>query len=317
MNAVLLVGSGPMAIEYAKVLKALSADIIVVGRGNESAARFQEATGLSVHTGGIETWLEQNKNFPPHVIVSVGERWLGKIALTLIEYGARSLLVEKPGGHTSEEVKAIATETSKRGIKAYVAYNRRFYASVKKAQEIIREDGGVTSYNFEFTEWSHVIKDLQKEPGVKEYWFLHNSTHVIDLAFYLGGKPRDFSCFTAGGLEWHPAASIFAGAGISESGALFSYQANWEAPGRWGVEILTKKHRLIFKPMEKLQIQKIGSVAIEFVDIDDQLDTNYKPGLFKQVNAYMNDDAQCLCTIEEQAGIVDLYNKIANYARNR
>ena len=65
--------------------------------------------------------------------------------------------------------------------------------------------------------------------------------HVVDLAFYLCGKPDEISCYTTGGLNWHSAASVFAGAGITKKNVLFSYNANWGAPGRWGVEIMTKK----------------------------------------------------------------------------
>ena len=70
--------------------------------------------------------------------------------------------------------------------------------------------------------------------------------------------------------------------------ALFSYHANWEAPGRWSVEILTPKHRLYFKPMETLQIQEIGSVAVNPVQIDDTLDKEFKPGLYLQVKSFLD-----------------------------
>lgn len=313
MKTVLLVGAGPMAVDYAKVLQALSYDPIVVGRGEASAKAMKEATGLSVHTGGLESWLSRSPEVPQQAIIAVGERWLGTVALQLLDRGVRRILVEKPGGHTSEEVKEVARRAALTGAEVYVGYNRRFYASVQKAQELIAEDGGVSSFSFEFTEWSHVIGPLRKEPGVKEQWFLHNSTHVIDLAFFLGGRPKELTCYTAGGLPWHPSASVFAGAGISERGALFSYQANWEAPGRWGVEVLTRKRRFIFRPLEKLQVQKIGSVGIEQVEIDDALDTGYKAGLYRQVNAFLSNDAGRLCPIRKQAAMVQVYDRISNY----
>ena len=207
--------------------------------------------------------------------------------IKLITAGVKNILVEKPAGLNLEEVTNIANMAKENSTNVYVAYNRRFYASTLKAQEIIKEDGGVTSFNFEFTEWSHVIEKLDKSEKVKNAWFYANSTHVVDLAFFLGGKPKEMSCYATGGLPWHPSASVFAGAGISETGALFSYQANWEAPGRWGVEILTKKHRLILRPLEKLQIQKIGSINVEYVDIDDRLDVEFKPGIYKQVETFL------------------------------
>lgn len=310
MNKILLVGAGPMAVAYANVLKALNVDMVVVGRGEDSAKRFEEATDITVCCGGIENWLLHNKNVPAQAIVAVGEKWLGKVSLMLIDHGVKSLLVEKPGGATSNEVEIVSQRAKEHDAKVFVAYNRRFYASVNKAREIIFEDGGVSSFNFEFTEWSHVIRDLQKEEGVKEQWFLHNSTHVIDLAFYLGGKPIEMSCYTAGGLDWHPSASVYAGAGKSEKGALFSYQANWEAPGRWGVEVLTKRNRLIFRPLESLQVQKIGSVQTELVSIDDNFDKIYKAGLYKQTESFIYHRNETICTIEEQCEKIKIYEKM-------
>lgn len=310
MNKILLVGAGPMAIDYAKILKALDIDVIVVGRGETSAERFEAASGIPVYTGGIESWLMQNKDVPCKAFVAVSEMALGKVTLLLLERGIKSLLVEKPGAANAAEVEQVLRKAIEKGSRVYVAYNRRFYSSVQKAKEIIKEDGGVTSFNFEFTEWSHVIKDLPKEEGVKKQWFLHNSTHVMDLAFYLGGRPKEISCYTAGGLNWHPSGSIYSGAGITENGALFSYQANWESPGRWGVEVLTKKHRLILRPLERLHIQNIGNVAVEEVSLEDELDKKFKPGLYLQVQAFVEGKTTNLPDIQEQSINLHYYQMI-------
>ena len=312
MSKILLVGAGPMALNYAKVLKALGVEATVVGRGEDSAARIETTCGIPVFTGGIEKWLSQNKDIPRQAIVAVNESALGIVAILLIEHGVKFALVEKPGAATPEELNQVFYKATEKDSKVYVGYNRRFYSSVQKAKEIIKKDGGVVSFNFEFTEWSHIIKDLHKEPETKANWFFHNSTHVIDLAFYLGGRPREISCYTAGGLDWHPTASIFSGAGISENGALFSYQANWDAPGRWGVEVLTRKHRLIFRPLEKLQIQKIGSVAIDYLDVEDKLDTEFKPGLFRQTEAFIQGKKSELVEMREQMENTRYYQMINN-----
>ena len=51
--------------------------------------------------------------------------------------------------------------------------------------------------------------------------------------------------------------------------------------------------------MEELHIQKIGSVKIEKVEIDDDLDKKYKPGLYKQVSAFIfGDHKENLITIQ-------------------
>lgn len=310
---IVLIGSGPMAIEYAKVLKASGRNFFVVGRGKQSASTFQSETGVAVITGGVNKWLEKANTIPQTAIVAVGEKDLGTVTVTLLNKGIGKILVEKPGGFNLREIDEVAKTAKGQNAKVYVGYNRRFYASVSKAKEIIEGDGGVKSFAFEFTEWSHVISDLSKAPGVKEQWFLHNSTHVLDMAFFLGGWPQELFPYHTGSLPWHPSGSVFSGSGVSENGALFSYQANWEAPGRWAVEVLTNQHRLIFKPLEKLFVQNIGSVAVEEILLDDTLDILFKPGLHKQVEAFLNGQSEDLCTVEEQAAHARIYHQIAGY----
>lgn len=307
---VLLVGAGQISVDYFNVLRNLDSDIVVVGRGEKSAKQFFDKTGFKAITGGLSKFLLMNNIVFSKAIVAVGVEELKNTTVQLINHSFNSILVEKPAGLTFQEIQDVASYSEEKNVDVFVAYNRRFYASVKKAQEIILDDGGVTSFNFEFTEWSHVIEKLVKAQGVKENWFLGNSTHVVDLAFYLGGKPKEISGYTIGGLDWHPKASVFTGAGITENGALFSYQANWESPGRWGVEILTKKHRLILRPLEKLQIQNIGSVNIEFVELDCELDKQYKPGLYLQTEYFITNKCQYLLPIQEHLNNCLYYARI-------
>ena len=313
-NKLWLIGAGEMSVDYIKVLNALNVEYEVISRGEGSAQECTWKTGVPVMCGGVDAYLGDCAELPGSAIVAVGVEELANVTRSLLRSGVKKLLVEKPGGIDRDEILSVCEETKKCGGDVYIAYNRRFYASVRKAQEIIRDDGGVTSFSFEFTEWSHQIADLEKAPGIKENWLLANSSHVIDLAFFLGGKPKTMSCYKTGGLDWHPSGSIYAGAGVSVNGALFSYQANWEAPGRWGVEILTKKHRLIFRPLEKLQLQKIGSVNIEEVPIDDDLDCTFKPGLFLQTKTFIEGGESNMLGIEEQLEQVDYCYKIAGSA---
>ena len=306
-----VIGSGPMAIDYINVLNVLGIRFQVISRSVESSKKCEFKTGAKVIHGGVENHVRNCENIPSSAIIAVGVEQLASVTKILLKSGVKKLLVEKPGGLDQSEISAVFEETKNQNADVYVAYNRRFYASTLKSQEIINNDGGVSSYNFEFTEWSHQIADIEKAPGVKENWLLANSSHVIDLAFFLGGKPKEMSCYVAGGLNWHPSGSIFAGAGISENGALFSYQANWEAPGRWGIEILTRKHRLIFRPMEKLQIQNIGEIAINEAELDDDLDMKFKPGLFREVKAFMDGDCTNLVKIEDQLENMKYYCRIS------
>jgi predicted dehydrogenase len=285
---VVLFGAGKMGVEYSKVLRHLGVNFSVVGRSKTGVERFYTQTGIRAIPNGFSAWKEKCETNVEFAIIAVSVEELSKTAVDLMDFGIRSILVEKPAGLNSEEIKLVRDKAKEMGTKIIIAYNRRFYASVLKAQEIINEDGGVKSFNFEFTEWVHLIPENIKK-DVKKNWFLANSTHVVDLAFFLGGKPKEFKSFTSGGCDWHPAASVFAGAGVTKNGALFSYQANWLGPGRWGVEVITDHHRLIFRPLEKLQVQLNRSISIDSIEIDDQLDRDFKPGLFKQTKYFLKD----------------------------
>ncbi len=305
----LILGSGPMAVEYAKVLQHMKYPFTVVGRGESSALNFYNETGVKAITGGHSDFLSnQDATAFTHCIVAVGEKHLGSVTRDLIGFGLKNILVEKPGGWSAEDIQSVANFAKQKGADVFVGYNRRFFASVLKAKEIIDEEQGVLAFNFEFTERSHIIETIEKEPGVKEEWFLANSTHVIDLAFYLGGKPQTLSAFTAKQLSWHPRAAVYSGAGVSDTGALFSYHANWLSPGGWGLELTTKNYRLVLRPMESLQIQKIGS-AIEACPLDDALDKEFKPGLYRQVQAFVEKDA-ALPDIQEQCDVLAWYEKM-------
>ncbi len=315
-KSIWLIGAGPMAQEYAKVLKELNFPFLVIGRGVENAKRFSEITGTKVLTGGVEKFLKNHLSLPQQAIVAVSEENLDKVTLLLLEAGVKSILAEKPAGLNFSEIQKVRQLALKTKAEVYVGYNRRFYASVKKAQEIIQADGGVLSIFFDFTEPDFKIAPLVKGPGVKENWFLQNSTHVVDMAFFLAGTPERLTAFTSGSLPWHPKGAVFSGAGITNKGVLFSYHANWKGPGRWGVELVTKKHKLFFRPLEKLQVQDLGSFEVKDVEIDDKLDTQFKPGLYREVQSFLGNkqsfssNKHNLCTIEEQVDNLKFYKQI-------
>ena len=102
---------------------------------------------------------------------------------------------------------------------------------------------------------------------------------------------------------------------MTDKGVLFSYFADWEAPGRWGVEVLTRKNRLILRPMEQLQVTPLRSVKVESVSLEDKLDQDFKPGLYRQTEAFLRQNTTNFCTLEEQVKHTELYSKMAGYEK--
>ena len=301
-----------MAIEYAKVLDAQSKEYSVIGNTEKGAVDFEKTINKKVILGGLEKWIEDNskENYEFYkVIVVVNENLLGSITKLLINTGFKDILVEKPGGLNLLEIRDVNSLAIAEKADIYIGYNRRFFASTLKVLELIKLDGGVTSFNFEFTEWGHIIKDLVKNEGVLEEWFLQNSSHVIDLAFFIGGEPIEMKSFVGGGSAWHPKGTVFSGAGITAEKALFTYNANWESAGRWWVEFLIKENRYIMKPMEKIFIQKRGSIQVDEFGINDEFDRLFKPGLYKQVEAFLEFEDK-LMKIEEQVKMIPFYSQM-------
>ena len=278
-----------MALAYAKVLVHLDKEFTVIGRGKASAETFYSAIGVQPITGGIEKYLENGKFCKQdNIIIATGTETLMSTLKKVLLAGAGSVLVEKPAAISIEELIENEEFLKLYQENVFVAYNRRFYASVIEAIKLIEEDGGLESMHFEFTEWAHKIEPLDKAPGVKENWFFANSTHVIDLAFFIAGKPKDWKAYSQKGkLDWHPVTK-FVGAGITDKNVLFSYNSNWESAGRWGIELMTFKRKIILKPLEEVQFQIKGTIDAEKFTFDESLDQNFKPGLFNQLQAFLN-----------------------------
>ena len=312
MSEVLLVGAGPMAQHYFDVLSALGVATNVVCQTVESADAFERSKGCRPMTGGVADYLLQEQ-IPEHVIISVGVGQLVAVTNTTLRAGVKSILIEKPAGLFLEEIKSLNKLAKDVEADVYVAYNRRFYGSVSRLIDMAASDGGIKTISFDFTEWSDKIAPLEKGPFEKERWVLSNSTHVIDLAFFLAGKPRELSAFTGGSLGWHTAASSFVGSGITENNILFSYRADWNAPGRWGLVAFTENYKLELLPLEGLLVTQRNTIEANPVKIDDEDDIMYKPGLMGQVTAFLNRDDERLCSLEYQREIYPYYTQIAGY----
>lgn len=176
-----LIGAGKMAQEYVKILNSLEYDFLVIGRDHNKAVEFKNRFNVNIISGGLEKFISTCPALPSHVIITAGVEKLYELSLLILELGVQNVLIEKPGALHKREFENLA---SYNGQNIYIGYNRRFYSSVLRAKELIRRDGGVTSFKFDFTEWAHLVGSQNKNDLVKQSWFLANSSHVIDLAFF-------------------------------------------------------------------------------------------------------------------------------------
>jgi predicted dehydrogenase len=311
--SIAVVGAGNIAREYIKVIQALGHKAIVIGRGEKNIDEVKSIfAGVTASSGGLENYLKTNKT-PKYAIVATPIDHLAEATRKLLQVGCKSILVEKPLTYSIEQAEKLAQLAAERQAEVYIAFNRRSYMSVQKARELIKEDGGISSFHFDFTEAIFRINPKNYSKETNRLWGIANSSHIIDTAFYLGGKPARMECRKYGDLiEWHPTGSTFTGLGETEKGLPFTYHANWGCPGKWNIEIMTQERKLILSPMERLHQQIQGSFRVEPVDIDYKVDDDYKPGFYNQVQLWIDGESS-LMKLENMAEEISIICQIFRY----
>lgn len=310
---VLLIGSGYMAEEYLKVLKVLNIDTLVLARNEAKAQKVAAKFGYAGLGGGVEALNAMQLSDFNLVIIAVALNALAEVCGVCLSRGAKQILLEKPGALAATGLEHIKNKL-KPDVKIGVAYNRRFFNAVSQLKEKINVEGGALGCFFDFTDREKDIL-LQNRSGEEmEKWGWVNSTHVIDLAFYLIGMPTELVAKASGGWKEHPTGTTFVGSGQTKA-CLFSYFATWAGGGRWNVEISTKAGRYKLSPLEELTFCKKNQFAWEKIENPDDDDEKFKPGLFKMVKNALKGDFGQLPTIEEQIEFYKLAQRIFGYAK--
>ncbi len=313
--AATVVGYGTMGVQYVKALQALGvARIRISSRFATPLAPLTGQPGVEVASGGIAQlpWRARGEEL---AIVATPTELLIEAAERLAELGFRRLLIEKPVSLWSEEIERLAESLERRGIDAVCAYNRLSYPSFHEARARAKEEGGVTSCTYSFTE---LIKpDWETRFPAQELarWGIANSLHVVSMAHGLIGLPATWHGHRGGALRWHPAGSVFVGSGISEQGIPFSYHADWGSTGRWSVELQTAASSYRLCPLERLfrRSSALGdwqevSVAACAVDV--------KAGITEQVAAMLSAEvrqAVPLASLREAAALTRFGEAICSY----
>src|ERR1700741_5443453 len=88
---VLLVGVGPIGIEYAKILREQGHDVIGIGRSQHGCDAFEAETGVQARAGGLDAALAVHANLPDRAIVAVSEANLGAATRSLLQAGLKKI----------------------------------------------------------------------------------------------------------------------------------------------------------------------------------------------------------------------------------
>lgn len=310
----LVIGVGKMGAAHLAALAALSSGSLTAWAPGSRPRPIERDVGVPVRRDDLSVTLAAVR--PTHVVVASPVETLTPIAIQVMKAGVKHLLIEKPAAMDQSECRLLLACAAETSTEIYVAYNRRFYASVRGALAHMRAAGeSIESVMFEFNE-AMPAQGPRATTDVAARWLLANSMHVIDTAFHPVGLPdTQRSLFQRrGGLPWHQAGSVFVGSGETTTGIPFAFHANWDAPGRWGFEWMTKSTRYVFRPMEKLSVMRRGRFDLEPMALDDEVDTRFKPGVYHQNAAFLAGDRTAgLVPLSEAAVLIPLAQKIAGY----
>ena len=246
-----LIGTGYMAGEYSKILKNMGLKFSVVARSEESATKFKLMHNIeSIYGGGIQTALSKaTKMLPKFVIVSTSHSSLFDISKLLIRNKIENVLIEKPAALSIEECEQYKQCLEESSSNIQVAYNRRCLPSVSRLKEEIKTDP-LRYVHFNFSEWIDVVETDGHEDESLKNWFFINCTHIIDLAFFVMGRPKTLNSQVSGGLPWHPTGHNFAGSGTAVNGCLFSFNSIWGSPSRWELEFYSQNAKYVLSPVK-------------------------------------------------------------------
>ena len=310
-SAVTIIGGGDITQEYAKSLECLDiSNVTIITNSKKNPKLFSKKFDYKILSGGYEKHVPSIKK-QDLVIIATPTELLCPACNLCLDNGQNNILIEKPGSLYTNDLKLLAKKS--KGCRIRIGLNRLCYPNVHLLKKLCKNE--ILSCKFDLTEWTHKIPMNKYTKDEYRLWGISNSIHLISLVFELIGMPEKITCSHQGSFDWHPSGSIFTGSGISCNTIPFSYHANWESPGRWMVEIMTKNKSYRLMPIEGLFVCEKGSVDWNPVSFNST-SSKTKPGILEQVVIMLNDNLEKDCpltTLEQSINYIKIAKKIFNY----
>jgi hypothetical protein len=311
----LIIGTGLIAEEYIKIMMSMNKKIEVIGKSKKKCEYISNKYNIKCYDDGVENFQFIKQHYENIIIATPIELLYNHLNILLNNCKTLvNILVEKPGCLNNYEFNKIINLKNKvnKNSNIYIAYNRRFYDSLNKCKIIIKENK-IINAELEINEFNmdKIIKSKSNE--ILQNWFNCMTTHVVDMFFHIIGNPIHLICNNEGinSLEWHKRCSIYSGEGMTNYNIPFKYSGNWHNNGKWKIKLYLINNKIIeFQPLEDLKIIENNK---ETIIVRDEIDVNFKPGFYKQVESFLTNKNN-LKTIEEQySDCINIYDKISNY----
>lgn len=294
----ILVGTGAMAKEYAKVFHFLGIPFSVVGHTENGMNEFISwATSQEIK---VDSFFRNEIPSDTHAVIATSVNSLYEMAMKTIQAGIKNILLEKPGSLYCSHLFELYNFSVMANADIRIAYNRRFYKSAEKAKEIIARDG-LQSMFFVFGEEMKDVESSSHPANVKVRWIIASLSHVIDMTFYIGGGLLELTEHSS-----DDELTVLKGKGRLKSGD-FSYLTNFFLDKRWKINFSTSSgDNYSLAPIEKLWELKKGN---DPVLLAEEAPSDLKSGLLAQVQSFLG-DKQNLPTVKEQFDFVEVLQRM-------
>lgn len=272
-----IIGAGYMAEEYLRILsyKKIECEAIYSRTYIKSKLLKKKYNIKKIYKNLNDLKLDKKINA---LIIAVNEVSTADI-LNELNISTYKILCEKPVGVDYNQTKKLISKIKNNYF--YVGLNRRFYSSNIEAKKIINMKKGkrfitIRDQQFQNSRINFVNKNVM----------YCNSVHLVDyINLYARGKIVKIQRLKK--LNDYKFSENITRLVFSSKDEVL-YHCNWNSPGLWSVNIIQKNQRCEMKPLENLIQEKIIKGKRKRILFKTaQIDNNFKPGLFLQVNEYL------------------------------
>lgn len=286
------IGCGKIAPFHADTIRELGHNITCVANRtiSDKVLNFRVEYGVSnLYTN----WKEMlNKETLDAIWLITPWNQNNEILVDLIPYGI-PIFAEKPVGVSSEEVKNLIALQKKFGTKIQVGHNRRFYDFIPSLKAKIES----SKFRSVIVEIPETTEHLNEEG--KEYLWMHNSSHVIDLLYYLVG-PMEVQFASKNGIL-EKTMDSFDALLTTKKSVPVHINAIWNSPTNFSIRFFLDNRIYELRPIEFLNVyegfdvlQPNEEVPVRrynprkiFSRYASSKGNSFKPGFFNQTKYFL------------------------------
>jgi predicted dehydrogenase len=314
MKKVAFYGVGVTGTEHFRAFKhtQLFNIVCIASRSRESAESKAKSVGVPYAIDLDEIY---QKYTPDLLVVCVPPTAVLGVLQKAFQY-PWEILVEKPAGLTLDESKTILEMSNSRNsaVNVWVAMNRRMLPSTLLAKELIEKHRGNKKFPIRIN-----ITDQQDTASARlaghpetviQNWHFANSIHLIDLACSFLSNPVTLDSLSEKNFE---RGKIITANLDNEFGDAVHYQAYWNLPAPWSLEVIMTEGWVQQSPIERVR------TLFEKHEYHDLTQSHFsepdglKPGFYNQAKSLSGFDSRLeshLCTISESHQAMTLLDKI-------